>query len=278
MRQLNGKVCIVTGGASGIGRALCERLYTLGAHVIVADLRREAAAEVAGALTGGSGTARAAFLDVTNADAFRGLVDEVVATHGRLDLLFNNAGIFVMGEVQSLSLDHFRKVLDVNLMGVIHGTFAVYPTMIRQKSGHIVNVASGFGLAPGPFHAAYCTSKFAVVGFSESLRPEAEAFGVSVSTICPAYVETPLLHQSESVNVDLQKALGLLPFPVLTAQDAAERILRGVVRRQAIVLFPLYAKLLIWMYRLFPGLSHRMNLKNARDFRALGALNRSAAE
>ena len=275
MRDFNAKVCIVTGGASGIGRALCEQLAALGAHVIVADLRHEEALKVAAGLTGGTGSVVAVPLDVTDAAAFQALVDEVVGAHGRLDMIFNNAGIFVMGEVQHLSLSHFRKVLDVNLMGVIHGTLAAYSAMIRQGSGHIVNVASGFGLVPGPFHAAYCTSKFAVVGFSESLRPEAEAWGVSVSTICPAYVETPMLHQSESVNVDLPKALRLLPFPVLTARDAAERILRGVVRRRAVLVFPFYAKLLVWMYRLFPWLAHRMNLKNARAFRALGAAGQS---
>ena len=113
-------------GPVDVHRALCERLYTLGAHVIVADLRREAAAEVAGALTGGSGTARAAFLDVTNADAFRGLVDEVVATHGRLDLLFNNAGIFVMGlRVNLMSLtnsDGLAKLLDMSWAENLHSS------------------------------------------------------------------------------------------------------------------------------------------------------------
>jgi NAD(P)-dependent dehydrogenase (short-subunit alcohol dehydrogenase family) len=118
------------------------------------------------------------------------LVDETVRDYGRLDYMFNNAGIGMGGEVRDMDLEHWRRVLEVNLWGVTCGTSAAYEEMVRQGFGHIVNTASLAGLIPLPMVAAYCATKHAVVGLSASLRAEAAALGIKVSVVCPGFVET----------------------------------------------------------------------------------------
>src|SRR5690242_6362148 len=135
-------VAVVTGGASGLGRAICEELGRRGARVVVTDLQEDGARAVAATIAAAGGNATAAALDVRDAEAFERLVAETVATYGRIDYLFNNAGLTVTAEAQRLTLDRWRKVLDVNLGGVIHGVAATYGRMIEQGSGHIVNIAS----------------------------------------------------------------------------------------------------------------------------------------
>src|SRR5690349_9167787 len=140
------QVAIVTGGASGIGRALCVELCRRGASVVVSDVRMESAETVAEEIVAAGGRATAAHLDVRQAAAVQALVDETVRVHGRLDYMFNNAGIGVSGEVRDLTLDEWRTVIDINLMGVVYGVTAAFPVMIRQGAGHIVNIASLAGL------------------------------------------------------------------------------------------------------------------------------------
>src|SRR6478672_5216272 len=153
-----GAVALVTGGASGLGKALCEELGRRGAFVVVTDVQEEGARAVAAGIVAAGGWASGAALDVRDAAAFERLLDETIATHGRLDYLFNNAGIAAAGEAQSLTLDVWRKVIDINLWGVIHGAMAAYTRMIRQGSGHIVNVSSLAGIGGMALGAPYATS------------------------------------------------------------------------------------------------------------------------
>ena len=128
---------------------------------------------------------RAERVDVTDAVAVQRLVDGTVAREGRLDLLFNNAGIAVFADARDTSLEDWNRLIDVNLRGVVHGVAAAYPLMVRQGSGHIVNTASAAGLLPSPANIAYAATKHAVVGLSLTLRAEAVHHGVGVSVICP---------------------------------------------------------------------------------------------
>src|SRR5258706_9836070 len=168
MSVFNGKVAIITGGASGIGRALGEALAREGAEVVLADLRGERALEVAAEIVKAGGRARGAALDVCDAAAFAALVAATVAESGRLDYLFNNAGIAISGEARDMTLDDWNRVLAVNLHGVVHGVAAAYPVMIAQKSGHIVNTASLAGRAAHPRRGAFPAGKHAGVGVSAS--------------------------------------------------------------------------------------------------------------
>src|SRR5450759_5369328 len=184
------QVGIVTGAASGIGQALATALVARGDTVVLADVNAGGAKQVAAGL---GSRASAVGLDVRAADAVTQLVDDVVGEHGRLDLMFNNAGIGGGGEVDELTTAHWTRIVDVNLLGVVSGTVAAHRVMVARGSGHIVNTASVLGLTPAPLATPYAMTKHAVVGLSLSLRAEAAARGVRVSVVCPGVIETPLL-------------------------------------------------------------------------------------
>ncbi len=189
------RTAVVGGGPSGIGRAVARalaadgcRMVVAGADVVCTDVEGAAAARTAEGLTG-PGSATSATLDVTDAAA----VDATVSRAGRLDLMFNNAGIAWGGDTELLTLDQWNAIVDVNIRGVVHGVAAAYPAMPRQGHGHIVNTASMAGLTAAGQITSYVMTKRAVVGLSLALRSEAVSRGVGVLAVCPAAVETPIL-------------------------------------------------------------------------------------
>ena len=247
------KIAIVTGGGSGIGQGLGLALAGQGATVVLADINPERARATADA--GPKGRLIPAQLDVTDSRAVRKLVDDTVARHGRLDYMFNNAGIAVAGEVRDLCLEDWRCVLDVNLNGVINGVDAAYPVMVGQGFGHIVNTASIEGLLPFPGTTGYAASKHAVVGLSGSLRIEGADLGVKVSVVCPGYIKTAIFHDSKMVKMDRGKALQVLSrMKGLTPEQCAKVVLNGVRRNQAIIVVTTMAKVMWLLQRLSPGL------------------------
>jgi len=268
--SLQDQVAIVTGGASGIGRAVCEELARRGALAVVADINAQGAQAVAAAITANGGRAVAAHLNVTRAEDVERLVEDTARTHGRLDFMFNNAGIGVGGEVRELSLDFWRQAIDINLWGVIYGTRAAYTVMLRQGRGHIVNTASVAGLIGEPGLTAYSVTKSAVVALSTALRAEAEGSGIRVSVVCPGFVNTAIFQNSVGVDIDTEEFLAKLPVKLVPADDAARAILRGVERNQAIIVFPFYARFLWWLTRLHPNALagfHRRTLQRMRAMR-----------
>ena len=190
--SFTGKQAIVTGAGSGIGAALCRALVAAGADVVCTDVDGAAAARTADTLQG-PGTATSAILDVTDPTAVQDAVDAVVAQAGRLDLMFNNAGIVWGGDTELLTLDQWNAIIDVNIRGVVHGVSAAYPVMLRQGHGHIINTASMAGLTAAGQITSYVTTKHAIVGLSLALRSEAVSRGVGVLAVCPGAVETPIL-------------------------------------------------------------------------------------
>ena len=190
-----GRTAIVTGGASGIGRALGAELVGAGAHVVLADIDGGTAIRAATELSsrsGGRGSIVGRRLDVTEAAAVAALVDEIADRDGGLDLVFNNAGVTMGGPSAELTEAHWDRIIDVNLRGVVNGVLAALPRMLAQGHGHIVNTASMAGLAPAPLVVAYAATKHAVVGLTTALRPEAALHGVRVSVLCLS-----LIHISE---------------------------------------------------------------------------------
>lgn len=265
-----GKVAVITGAGSGIGRALALELAGGGATVVASDIDGAAAAAVAETIgTSGTGRAEACEVDVTDAEAVAKLVADAADAHGKLDLMFNNAGIAVGGDARDLEVAHWRRVVEVNLMGVVHGVDAAYKVMARQGHGHIVNVASLAGLIPFPTNCPYGATKHAVVGLSTSLRVEAEDLGVRVSAVCPGFVESNIYQASETINADGEKIAEAIPFRKVPADDAARRIMDGVRRNKAIIVFPGYARLAWWLYRLNAALSLPAGRQMIRDFRKL---------
>jgi NAD(P)-dependent dehydrogenase (short-subunit alcohol dehydrogenase family) len=262
------KVAIVTGGASGIGRALCEELAAGGAVVIAADKDVDGAERTAARAAIRGGSAVAMGLDVSISDQVGSLIDRVAREHGRLDLMFNNAGIGVGGEVRDLALDDWARIINVNLCGVVYGAVAAYRLMVRQGFGHIVNTASLAGLIPAPTFTPYAMTKHAVVGLSSSLRLEGAALGVRVSTVCPGFVQTGIYDASLIANARVQDIVARMPFKMIGADVAARAILRGVRRNQAFIVFPFYARLVWRLYRLSPRLVGPLARKALADFRA----------
>lgn len=262
MNWYAGKTAIVTGGGSGIGAAFVEALVGEGAHVVVADLDTAAADRVATAAKG-PGSARPAALDVSDAAAFQSLVDEVLAEHGSLDLLFNNAGITFIGETQDITLDQWNLIIDVNIRGVVHGVAAAYPQMIRQGGGNIVNTASMGGLMAAGLITSYVTTKHAVVGLSAALRSEAAAYGVGVTVVCPAAVDTPILDKGEIGRISGRdfylKGQGVR-HPVVPAELAA-RVLAAIPADEAIVIEPIQARMAYRLQRLAPGFTRNASTR-----------------
>jgi NAD(P)-dependent dehydrogenase (short-subunit alcohol dehydrogenase family) len=268
MEPFKDKVVIVTGGSSGIGRALCEELGRRGAVVTVADINMEGARLVALAIIKGGGRSNAAHLDVTQAEDVQKLVEETASTHGRLDYMFNNAGIGMAGEVRNMALEHWRNIVDVNLWGIIYGTASAYQVMIKQGFGNIVNTASAAGLIPGPMATAYSTTKHAVVGLSTSLRAEAAEFGVKVSVVCPGFVRTGIFDAATYFGNKREDVISSLSsIKMMDATDCARIILRGVGRNRAIITVTAFARLIWWLYRLRPTLLTPLERKIVRCFR-----------
>lgn len=267
MNQFKDKVAIVTGGGGGIGQALCQELGQGGSIVVVADINDDHARHVASAITHNGGRAHAVHVDVSNEEEVRQLIDETVSEYGRLDYLFNNAGIGIGGDARDLTLEQWRRVLEVNLYGALYGTTIAYPIMVRQGSGHIVNTASFTGLLPYPGAAPYCTSKYAIVGLSLSLRLEGADLGVKVSAVCPGIIRTNLYQAMPAVNLPREQVIAQYPFKMMDASQAARTILGGVSRNQAVIVFPASIRLLWRLYRLFPRLTDRVLLSQIRTLR-----------
>jgi len=272
LRTFQGAVVIVTGGASGIGRALGEALARRGASVVVADRQVDLANEVAERIRSSDGKAIAEELDVTDFLAMNRLVQSTFLREKRLDYIFNNAGIGISGEARLYELDDWYRVLDVNLRGVIHGVQAAYPVMLQQGFGHIVNTSSMAGLLPSPLVVGYCTTKHAIVGLSLSLRIEAADAGVRVSVLCPGVVRTaalidggkfgkllqPIPRESQQRLFDLQRPMSPERF--------AERALNCIAKNRAIIIVPSWWRIVWWLYRLSPALGFCLGAWGRRKY------------
>ncbi len=250
---------IVTGGASGIGLAIARRLVDRGLHVVIADIDGEAAAAAADRL---GRTAAGTQLDVADARAVAGVVDSTHERHGRLDFLFNNAGIGASLPIEQVDLDHWQRTLEVNLGGVIHGCRAAYPHMVRQGFGRIVNTASLAGILGGLGTAVpYATSKHAVVGLSLAWRVAAAPRGVDIHVVCPGGIDTPMLDKVAFPGLDLPTGaarsmrdhaadMGVRRFH--SADRLARDVFRGLARGRALIVAPATARLSWRLYRMAP--------------------------
>ncbi len=198
-------------------------------------------------------------IDVANFPATKRLVQETVERTGRLDYIFNNAGIAIGGNVNHYGIEDWNHIIDVNLRGVINGVQATYQIMMAQGFGHIINTASMAGLMPGPGNVGYTTTKHAVVGLSISLRAEAAQMGVRVSVLCPGAIRTPILEGGGKYGkmlIDIPPEQmrrfweKLKPMP---PNVFAEKVLNSVAKNEAIIIVPSWWKRFWWINRLSPS-------------------------
>jgi len=256
MSIFTGKIALVTGAASGIGQGLAEALADAGARVTATDINLEGL-EANVRFQNRSGQAvRLEKLDVTDYGAFEKLIDDVVSREGRLDYIFNNAGIAIAGDLRDLTIEHWRPVLDVNLNGVVYGSLLGYRQMVKQGFGHIVNLSSIEGLIPFPTTASYVTSKFAVMGLSQSLYVEGADLGVKVSVVCPGFVRTAIFDVSPMINMSREewlKANARWERFAVTPEKCAEIILKGVAKNKPIIMVTGLAQVMWRLARLNPS-------------------------
>jgi all-trans-retinol dehydrogenase (NAD+) len=195
MRTLQGKRALVTGGASGIGKAIAARLAANGAELVLVDLNDEALHLAAAELSRGGARVKTYVLDVTDTSRITGLKEQIARDLGPIDVLVNNAGLVFGGGFLDVPLEKHLTTYRVNTLGLVAMTHAFLPDLIKGTDGHVVNVASASGYIGLPFGATYASSKWAVIGFSESLSLELELQGhghVHVTSVCPSYVRTGL--------------------------------------------------------------------------------------
>ena len=272
LRIFDGAVALMTGGASGIGRALSEALSRRGASVVIADRQVALAQEVAAGIQERGGKASAVELDVTDFPAVDQLVRATAQAHGRLDYMFNNAGIAIGGEVRVCQIEDWDSVLNVNLHGVVNGVQAAYPVMLSQGYGHIVNTASMAGLLPMPAAVSYATTKHAVVGLSKSLRVEAASYGVRVSVLCPGFIRTPILYGGkygknlQAVPPEVQEEF-IRKYRPMEPAVFAEKVLDALARNKALIIVPGWWRLFWWLSRLSPALESALAQRSYRSVR-----------
>ncbi|MBT7697545.1 MAG: SDR family oxidoreductase, partial [Desulfobacterales bacterium] len=250
------KIVIVTGGAAGIGKAICEELGRRGAIIIAADINLDKVYNVVLEICSKGGRATAVHLDVSDTDAVEKFVIDTAAEYGRLDYIFNNAGINIYGEVRDMSMDDWKKIININLWGVIAGSATAFKIMVRQGHGHIINTSSVNGLIPYPTEGGYGTAKHGINGLSGILRSEGSAFNVKVSVVCPGAVKSdidvgvPILNTEERHRRHVD---GMYLFKMST-ENAVLRILKGIEKNSAVIIFPFSARVTWWLHRINPAI------------------------
>ena len=226
-----GKRIFITGGASGLGRALAERYARAGWRVCIGDLDVERCADALAAIRVHSPHSHALACDVTREDALQAAAEWLQREWGGVDVVINNAGVAQMGGIAETTLDDWRWAVDINLLGVVRGCKVFAPLLRTQGGGQLVNIASMAGLVHMPNAAAYNATKAAVVALSETLQLELEPDGIGVSVVCPAFFRTDLARNMRAANPQLEgMTKRLVERARIGADEIAERIFAGIER------------------------------------------------
>jgi|SRR5690625_3120434 len=255
----NRKVAIVTGGASGIGKAICKELVADNVFVIISDVHKQNGEALEAELNKEAIISRFERVNVTDYKALESMMKEIYEEFGRLDYRINNAGIAMYGEMYDTTIEDWQEIVNINLWGVINGTEIGYKIMKEQGFGHIVNTSSAAGLGPSPESTAYATTKSAVVGLTTSLHYEAEAFGIKVSTLCPTFVDTPIFDEAKAINMDKSiMAKQLQKQKMMSPQQLAKIALNGVHKNKPIICPMPMRKTMDVIFTIFPPLHNAL--------------------
>jgi short-subunit dehydrogenase len=258
MRRLEGRTAVVTGAASGIGKALAEKLAQEGCNLALCDRNEAGLAEVASQVEASGRRVSRHVVDVSNKERMLALVDEVLAFHGGVHLVLNNAGVTVVSSFEKLPLEDFEWLMGVNFWGVVYGCKFFLPALLRAEEAHIVNISSIFGIIGVPLQSSYCASKFAVRGFSESIRAELTDTNVGVTSVHPGGIATNIARDGKYVGQDAEgKKKGLVQqfqARAMPPAKAAERIVEAVKKNRSRIVIAPEAYALDFAQRLSPRL------------------------
>lgn len=261
MKNFSGKLAVVTGAASGIGRALAIKLAERRADLALADIDGPGLSATAAMIGGVQCTTHV--VDVANRSAMEAFAADVIAQHGRADLLINNAGVTLVATAEGVDYDDFEWIMNVNFWGVVHGTKAFLPHLRRVEQAHIVNVSSLFGLMSMPLQSTYNATKFAVRGFTEALKMELAGSGIGVSSVHPGGVSTAIARNArigaDVAYVTREKLTQRFDEKAITtAEQAATIIIRGIEGNRRRILVGRDARWLDRVVRWFPGSYERL--------------------
>jgi NAD(P)-dependent dehydrogenase (short-subunit alcohol dehydrogenase family) len=262
MREIKGAVAVVTGAASGIGRALAVDLAKLGAELALADVNAAGLEETRAML--GSAKARTYSVDVSKPSAVEAFAQAVQRDFGRASLLVNNAGVALMGTLAEVSLEDMAWLMGINFWGVVHGCKFFTPLLQRESDAHIVNLSSVFGLIGPPGQTAYAASKFAVHGFSQSLREELRATSsIKVTSVHPAGIATPIANSARAGSgvtpaARQEAAEYFKKVALITPEEASRVIIKGILANKNRVLIGADAYRIDRIQRLFPARASAM--------------------
>jgi len=250
IRKLRGTTVVITGATSGIGRETALEFVRAGARVVVAGRREDRLRELVVEIESRGGQAMAVRTDVADGSQVESLIEKTIEGFGRIDTLVNNAGVGMAAKFSDQSLEDFKRVMDVNFWGAVYACKAAVPQMKKQGGGVIINVSSIFGKRGMPFETAYCASKFALAGFSESLRVELMSEGIDVSAIFPGAVETEIFEAAANqTGMEIPNAI-----PKFPAREMAKVIVRDARFPQPEVVMALDAMAINFFNTLAPGL------------------------
>lgn len=247
------KYAIVTGAGSGLGRALSVELAKRGWTIALTDVNDAASSETLELVRQAGGDGRVEHLDVTKPEEWQALRDKLKADWPRLDLLVNNAGVGVGGEVGQLSLDDWRWIIDINLWGAIYGCHTLVDWLKASPGSHIVNIASMAAIVSAPGMAPYNVTKAGMLSFSETLFGELKPYGVGVTGVCPAFFPTNIIKSGRFATDEQQKmAAKLMSSSKCTAEYVAQRVMRAIDRKHLYVFVPGVASFFWRLKRLMP--------------------------
>lgn len=267
------ETAFITGAASGIGRALAEALAARGAALYLTDVNEKGLEETAAALRSAQANVHTRALDVSDRAAVEQAVQDAEAKMGGIDIIFNNAGVSLSDTVEKMAYADLEWVMNINFYGVVYGTKAALPGMLKRRRGHIVNISSLFGLVGIPSQSAYCAAKHAVKGFNESLVYELEGTGVQVHSVHPGGVDTNIVRSGKHLNniegeiADGETQERFQELAITTPAGAANIILTGVDRGDYRILVGKDARWADRLSRWMPNRWRKMFINKMQDRR-----------